>query len=528
MTEKQAAFKLLQDDIIHLVEYAWGLTPQPLLPEYEGTPIPQWEAKHFGQLRKVDQYGVEHWEWPTFVRGKHLTWQQTQILYYINQSKLGGLMKLLIAAGRGIGKTFVESVIIPWALIQTRDAQGAVTSYSRELLYDILWKELAKTYRKAKAEFRQLFEWSATRFSVAESQNTWFVSSKTGKKENPEALAGMHGDFVLLMADEASGVPDEIFQTALDGLTESRYLVFLASNWRRLTGFFNYHAKAQKEFKVLQYSSLHSPLYDVQKAVDIAKEDGIDSDRYKVEVLGQSPDADAVDSQGYVPLLNASDLRQSTIKTFAEVRRLALDPAGGGKDEAVWVLRDGFRAKVVAVENMAGFTTKEAENKMVEVSLTLLKEYDVPLSEFYIDNFGVGANVGMAIVKVSKDDGQPKAINVGEMAEDPSKFMNIRAEAYWRAREWLISGGELYTDEHWNELLTIRWKYNIKGKIQLMSKELMRKEGFKSPNCADALMLTFVRKHLKEPKRGLNNRDKAFKQRLARQHSLHRNRVSSY
>jgi len=42
------------------------------------------------------------------------------------------------------------------------------------------------------------------------------------------------------------------------------------------------------------------------------------------------------------------------------------------------------------------------------------------------------------------------------------------------------------------ELLTIRYKVNLSGKIQVMSKEDMRKlYSFPSPNRADALALTF-------------------------------------
>jgi len=520
----------LQNDIIKLVEYGWSLEPQPLLPEYEGTPAEEWEAKHFGVLTKTDIHGVEHWEWPTFVRGKHLTWQQAKVMYYINQSKLGGLMKIAIAAGRGVGKTFLESVVIHWALIQCRDAQGAATSYSRELLYDILWKELAKTHRKARPEFKSLFHWSATRFSIAESPETWFISSKTGKKENPEALAGMHGDFVLIMADEGSGVPNEIFETALDGLTEENYLVFIASNWRRLTGFFNDVCKGSDEFVVLQFNSLHSPLYDVQKAIDIAKSDGTESDRYKVEVLGLSPDADSVDDKGYVPLLSKSDLRITTTTQFSDVRRIGLDPSGGGQDEAVWVLRDNFRAKVIGRLMMTGMTPSQAEKLMGETTLTFLKEYDVPIYELFIDNFGIGANVAMEVLNGYRGDGKPKGINVGEPADKPDEFINKRAEASWRLREWLRSGGELVEDpdDGWSENLTIRYKHNLKGRVQIMSKEMMKKEGYKSPNTFDALMLTFVKAKLKDTQTSNRNADKAFKQRLARQATKSHNKISNY
>src|SRR5262249_16946047 len=71
-------------------------------------------------------------------------------------------------------------------------------------------------------------------------------------------------------------------------------------------------------------------------------------------------------------------------------------------------------------------------------------------------------------------------------------YLNLRAEAYWRLREWLRKNGELVEDKGWEELLTIRYRAELNGKLRIMSKKDMRDEGYKSPNVADALMLTFV------------------------------------
>lgn len=479
-------FKQIQNDCIELVKYGWGLTPQPLLEEYKDVPIEEWEAKHFGYLKSTDEFGVDIWEFPTFKKNKHLTWQQVKALYFVNKSKQEGeKKKIAIAAGRGIGKTFIESVIIHWGLIQCRDSQGAATSYSRELMYDVLWKELAKTHRKCRKEFKELFEWSATRFSIKESPNTWFISAKTGKKENPEALAGMHGEFVLLLADEASGVPDEIFETALDGLTEESYLVFMASNWRRLVGFFNDQCKSKVDFEVLQFSSLESPLYDYKSAQEIARSEGIESDRYRIEVLGLPPKADAVDNSGYVPLLNETDMHETTLTPFGIGKRLGIDPAGEGDDETVWVLRDHFKSYIVAREKIS--TSKTIAQK----TLTIMEEHQVNDYDVYVDNFGEGANVAKELALAGKN---VNGVNVGDSAEDSERYLNMRAEAYWRVREWLRTGGALVTDEAWKELLAIRYRSELNGKLRIMGKADMRKLSIKSPNYADALMLTFVRR----------------------------------
>ena len=75
-------------------------------------------------------------------------------------------------------------------------------------------------------------------------------------------------------------------------------------------------------------------------------------------------------------------------------------------------------------------------------------------------------------------------------------FLNIRAEAYYAIKSWFRKGGSLIENENGHqlkdELLTIKFKRNLQGKIQIMSKDEMRKQGIASPNKADAFMLTFT------------------------------------
>lgn len=128
-----------------------------------------------------------------------------------------------------------------------------------------------------------------------------------------------------------------------------------------------------------------------------------------------------------------------------------------------------------------------------------------------IDNFGVGANVGMEIVRAGK---YVKAINVGEEAEDDDRFLNKRAELSWRAREWLKKGGELvgpHAEELKAEALLIKYRYGPKGKIQIMSKDDMRRNGIKSPNKWDAFTLTFNSKDAPKIRRSGSSDDSMSK-----------------
>jgi hypothetical protein len=103
-----------------------------------------------------------------------------------------------------------------------------------------------------------------------------------------------------------------------------------------------------------------------------------------------------------------------------------------------------------------------------------------------------GANVAQEIAVATHGEASVNAVNVGDKASDSEHYLNSRAEAFWRLREWLRKGSDLVSDHGWDELLTIRYRAELNGKLKIMSKHDMRNMGFRSPNHADALMLTFV------------------------------------
>lgn len=80
---------------------------------------------------------------------------------------------------------------------------------------------------------------------------------------------------------------------------------------------------------------------------------------------------------------------------------------------------------------------------------------------------------------------------LGKEAINKKRFLNKRAEMFWMMREWLKKGGELTHDKRWNELFVLKYKRTEGNQIKIMGKDEMRREGIKSPNFADALMLTF-------------------------------------
>jgi hypothetical protein len=179
------------------------------------------------------------------------------------------------------------------------------TAPTADQMYDVLWAEIALWLGKMPKFISNMYEWSKDHIRMKESSDNWFARAKTATKENPEALSGIHADYIMQVIDEASAVPDPIFDNAEATLTNPDYVTIMISNPTRMIGrFYDSHKKLKSHYQTMQFSSEESPVVDSQKIIRIIEKYGMDSQQYLVEVLGELPTTDAVDEKGYMPLIN--------------------------------------------------------------------------------------------------------------------------------------------------------------------------------------------------------------------------------
>lgn len=483
-------YKRFQKSPLLFIEKVWGLVPQPYLPEYEkdiySTPLNEWQAKWFG-VTDTNRKG-------TFVKGKHITWQQWVFFLAFEMAIEKETPRFIaIESGIGTGKSSSLAMLIIWFLFCHKDAQIPCTAPTAAQMYNALWKEIALWLGRMPKAIQDMFEWSSEYLRVKERQETWYARARTASKDKPEALAGVHADFTLAVIDEASGVMDEVFEKGEGILAgENAYVVMISQHTRLVGRFHDAFNRDKKNWVNLRFNSEESPIVDEELIKRILERDGMDSDRYRVEIQGKPPKADAVDDKGYVPLLNEKNLNEVPDDDFSYPRRLGVDPAGDGQDEAVWTLRDRFKAKIVAVEKIS--TPKGIAAK----TINLASHFGVRDEDIMVDSFGLGAE---ACIEMTQAGHRPTAVNVGEEPSNKERaksdksedqFVNLRAELHWAMRKWLISGGGLVNIKAWErEALSLRYRRELNNKIKIMSKDEMRKQGIPSPNRTDSLMLTF-------------------------------------
>lgn len=486
----------MEKSSIYFLKQVWNLVPQPLLPKYKQQFIDGLKLKGKDWDKFTKQITKEWFD--EFKEGKHITWQQSLILFGVDKAIRGDIpLRLSIVSGHGIGKSMILSILILWFLFVHPDCQIACTSPGQQQLYDILWKEIKKWIDRAYPSIGQMYLWESSHIRMKESPNTWFARAKTASKENTEALAGVHADWVMMAIDEASGVDEAIFETMEGSLTSGNILVFLISNGTRANGYFyDTHHKDQSRWQNYTFSSLDSPRVDTKYVNGIIEKYGIDSIQYAIRVLGQFPKEDGMDDSGYVPLLKAQDIRTqpdfgTSLFFDSNDSILGVDPAGEGDDKTSWVIRDNFKAKKLCEE------LKSTSKSIAEKTMTLMLEYGIKPHNVIVDAFGTGMDVGKEIAIASKGTINVTTVNTGDKCEqevDKDVYLNKRAEIFYKAKVWLQNGGELVENGNFKEELQgIRYKRNLAGLIQIMPKiDMKKKYGLKSPNDADAFSLTFL------------------------------------
>ena len=114
-----------------------------------------------------------------------------------------------------------------------------------------------------------------------------------------------------------------------------------------------------------------------------------------------------------------------------------------------------------------------------------------PAALLHIDTIGVGAGVYDRLREFPDIADRVYGVNVAAAPYDTESFVNLRAESWENMRKWLLKA-KLHPHKSWIEIAAPKYKINSQGKEQLESKDDMKKRGVKSPDLADALMLTIA------------------------------------
>jgi len=394
-----------------------------------------------------------------------------------------------ISSGHGVGKSALVSWLILWAISTHENTRGIVTANTESQLKTKTWAELAKWYRLFIA--KHWFKLTATAlYHVSpEHEKTWRFDMIPWSEEKTEAFAGLHnkGNRIVVIFDEASAIPDKIWEVTEGALTDenTEILWFVFGNPTRNTGRF--HACFNNLRHRWSHQQIDSRNVKITNKIQINKwiEDyGDDSDFVRVRVKGEFPRAS--DHQ-FIPMdiVEAARKRhfQENQYNFAAVI-IGVD-RGWSADETKFVLRQGLFSKILATFN-------KGEDDMIVAGHLARLEDQYKADAVFID-FGYGTGVYSAGKQMNR---KWQMIQFGSTAID-ARYANKRTEMWGLMKEWLHGGGAIPDDQDLANDLIGPEAYELQvgpraGKLILESKDDMRERGLKSPDSGDALALTFA------------------------------------
>lgn len=194
-------------------------------------------------------------------------------------------------------------------------------------------------------------------------------------------------------------------------------------------------------------------------------------------------------SLGDYKLFNVKDVREAMIPKMDSSTSpliIGLDIARAGSDKTVFCLRKG--RWVMKFEVIKGYDTVEVADKLTNY----IKELHPAKAFLDLGNSGAGV---YDIMKSRGFAGIVKGVNFGGKAIQPDRYKNKRAEMYATANEWIKQElpVQLPNDDLLFEELTTIERVKVAGDtLQLEDKELFKKRIGRSPDRADAFVLTFA------------------------------------
>ena len=339
----------------------------------------------------------------------------------------------------------------------------------------------------------------------------WWALGFASRDSN--AAQGVHSENVLIVYDEATGIPDEIRNSMEGALGDSNARELALGNPTADNGFFrDAWEKSQEFWHTINISALRTPNVRARKRLipglvghewveKIRRRFGEQSPFWVCRVLGQ-----------FFNFGEEKTIPPSWVKLAQQryhqmqdglPRRLLVDPAASANNDSTGVvLQAGLRLR--AVEKYQEPDTQANARRI------LRKAIELHCTEIRVDVTGPTKGIGDKLVEL-KSQGHANGITItcvgwGESAKNPEFFDRQMDEMWFSCRDAFNPGtpeepnlkvvglcpdGEL-ADELAEQLSVRGYTLSKHGKIKVESKPELRKRGVESPDLADALVMGFI------------------------------------
>jgi phage terminase large subunit len=397
-----------------------------------------------------------------------------------------GERKISIRSGHGVGKSTTASWAMLWFLLTRYPVKVVVTAPTSAQLYDALFAELKRWVKELPQPIQDLLDVKQERIELKASATEAFISARTSRAEQPEALQGVHSDNVMLVADEASGVPEAVFEAAAGSMSGHNALTILLGNPVRSSGFFfDTHNRLKDEWWTKRVSCIDSKRVSKEYVDDMKSRYGEESNAFRIRVLGEFPKSD---DDTIIPMDLLESAKHRDTRAYEDAPIVwGLDVARFGSDSSVLCKRQS---------NVVHTLERWRNLDLMQLTGAVVAQYEAcdhksKPAEILVDSIGLGAGVVDRLIELKLP---ARGINVSESPAMGGTYLNLRAELWHKAKAWLEKRDcKIPNNEDLiGELATVRYTFTSNGKIKIESKDDIRRRGLKSPDMADAFVLTFA------------------------------------
>lgn len=418
-------------------------------------------------------------------------------------SELATSPKVAIKSGQGVGKTGMEAIALLWFICCFPFPRIVATAPTKQQLHDVLWSEVSKWMSKSPL-LSEILKWTKTYIYMRNYEKRWFAVARTATK--PENMQGFHEDNMLFIVDEASGVADPIMEAILGTLSGANNKLLLCGNPTRTSGtFFDAFNIDRAIYKCHTVSSADSPRTNKENIQSLIRKYGEDSNVVRVRVKGEFP------KQEDDVFIMLSLIEHCCMLDFPEdhiINRISfgVDVARYGSDETVIAKNVG--GNITLPITFRGQSLMTTVGKIVQLYRQTIVENQEYKGQIYIniDDCGLGGGVTDRLDEVKREEKLNRMVIVpvnaaGKVPEETvfegiqracDIYDNMTTYLWGRVKE-LMTAKELILEND-NELIAQfscrKYKLTSRGKIQLESKEEMKKRSIDSPDRADAVALS--------------------------------------
>jgi hypothetical protein len=453
-----------------------------------------------------DHPGLWVQEFVDFPEGEHLTDYQVEVLEAIPVH-----IKVSCRGPHGLGKTTLAALAILWFAL-TRERAGkdwkvATTASAWRQLEKFLWPEVHKWARRIRWD---KLGWRGP-FNERTELQTLNLKLRFGAafalaSDTPSSIEGVHADQILYIYDEAKAIDADIYDASEGAFSGAgrdtgkvAYAMANSTPGPASGRFYDIHAnRAGYRDWWVRHVRLEEAIeagrisedWVAQRKVQWGERSSVYQNRVEGEFATE--DEDAVIPLAWIEL--ATDRWTEEPPEGDPFTCVGVDVARTGMDATVLATRHNWH--IGALSRHTREDTMETTGRVVQ---TLRSQVGEGLNGYaVVDVIGIGAGV---VDRLRELEYHVLPFNAGSGTDmtDVSGtvgFINKRSAAWWNLRELLnpINGVPLALppdDYLIGDLAAPKWKMTSSGKVQVESKDDIRKRIGRSTDSGDAVVQAF-------------------------------------